>query len=175
MADTAASILSVEDIKQELRIPASETDHDGLLEAHIEAAVSFVSEYIATPLIDHSEILYLPRPGKRDSLWIRCRDVKEVTSVQYWDKDGDRREDPNQIITTDALGRIQPEGGAMSTFGPRSTDGPSFWGTAYFRSLWSWEWTWMMGTRRSDRPASSASGNSMMVTERFAPLKPSML
>lgn len=57
MATTAFEVVSLDEIKRELRLDPSVTDHDEMLTKQIDAAVAFVSRQIKTPLLTDGETM----------------------------------------------------------------------------------------------------------------------
>ena len=111
MADTATEVVTLDEIKAELRIDAAVSDHDALLTGHIEAAVSFVARHVDAPLVDVAETIYAPRPsGASLPVSFRVLAVKSVESVKYWTPASALRDDPDGAVAKGDLGRLVSEG-----------------------------------------------------------------
>ena len=115
MANAAIEIVSLDAIKQELRIGgateaerAAYTDHDTLLTGQIEAAVSFVEKLITAPLIDRSETCYAQPPARGAALVFRATHIKSVGEIRYWTPNGELRGDADGAIDAADLGRRYP-------------------------------------------------------------------
>ncbi len=112
MAATALDIVSLDAIKTELRLGGDTEDertayedHDDLLTAQIEAAVSFVSRHITASLIDRTKTVWCPPALDTNPLYLQQRYVKTLDSVAYWTPAGALREDPDGVIEIAGLGR----------------------------------------------------------------------
>ena len=64
MATAATDIVSLDEIKRELRIGATDNSQHDLLTAQIEAAVSFISREISRPLLE-GEVDDVPKALKQ--------------------------------------------------------------------------------------------------------------
>ena len=58
----AEAVLALDAIKRELRIPLQDHEHDELVLAERDAAVSFVSAFLRAPLVDIQETRRPSRP-----------------------------------------------------------------------------------------------------------------
>ena len=56
MAASVTDIISLDEMKTELRLPTDIHDHDGMITSQMKAAASFLSRYISVPLIDVTEM-----------------------------------------------------------------------------------------------------------------------
>ena len=112
MAGTATDVVTLDEIKAELRIDAAVSDHDTLLTGHIEAAVSFVSRHVDAPMVDVDETIYVPRPGGASlPVSFVALAVKSVESVKYWTfANSTLRDEPDATIAGGALGRLVSHG-----------------------------------------------------------------
>ena len=107
MATNALDIVSLATMKDELRIPVAETSHDVLLTGQIAGAVSFVSRYLRSPLLDRSEVFGCSRPSYSGTpIILPTVGVRSVGSIRYWTTDGSLREAPDGTIAVDTLGRL---------------------------------------------------------------------
>ena len=102
MSATALEIISLERMKEELRIDQTESSQDDMITAHIKSAVSFVSKEIGLPLVDVSEIFYAIPDGPQSPIGIptaKRAAVKELEQIRYYDQDGDFSAEPNQTVS----------------------------------------------------------------------------
>ena len=107
MASNELDIVSLATMKDELRIPAAEVSHDGLLTGQIAAAVSFVSRHLRVPLLDRTEDFRCSRPSYAATpIILPTVGVRSVNSVKYWTPTGSLREDPGGTIAVATLGRL---------------------------------------------------------------------
>ena len=107
MATNALDIVSLATMKSELRIPASEPEHDVLLTRQIASAVSFVSKHLRAPLLDRAEVFRSSRPSDAATpIVLPTGSVRSVGSVKYWTAGGAIREAPDGAIDVDTLGRL---------------------------------------------------------------------
>ena len=106
MAASVTDIISLDEMKTELRLPTDIHDHDGMITSQMKAAASFLSRYISVPLIDVTEIVY-GKPKKSDMpIPIEARALKEVSRIRYWSENGALRTDPTESVDTNDIGRI---------------------------------------------------------------------
>ena len=106
MATNALDIVSLATMKDELRIPATEVDHDVLLTGQIAAAVSFVSRFLRVPLVDLAVTFRCSRPSYAAApIVLSSAGVRSISSVKYWTAAGSLREEPNGSIAVGTLGR----------------------------------------------------------------------
>ena len=107
MAADALDIVSLDAMKSELRIPATEADHDTLLTGQIAAAVSFVSRHLRVPLLDRDETFRCSRPSYAAApIVLATAGVRSVSSIKYWTAAGTLREEPDGLIVVTTLGRM---------------------------------------------------------------------
>ena len=107
MAETLDQILSIEDLKGELRIPDRVTSMDSTLESQRLTAVNFVSQHIGVPLLDRAETVNSIRPEDPEHpLVLRVRGVRSVARVDLWTPAGELRLAPNQRYNAGDLGRL---------------------------------------------------------------------
>lgn len=112
MADAATDILGVSSLKQELRIRATVSSHDALLESQIKSAVSFVSRQISAPLVDQTFTLYVDSPGDDNPIVFRSRAYKAIEGIRYWTRAAQERDASDGSIAPADLGRIVQRHGA---------------------------------------------------------------
>lgn len=126
MAVSATDIISVEDLKVELRIPVDVNDHNDMLSAHISAAVAQVSATTGLPIIRRSETVEVDRPADPgEPVTIPLRHVQSVTSVNYWLPNGSGpRQAPGGSIRANTLGRLV-KGRYASDLWPPASGWPS--------------------------------------------------
>ena len=106
MAASVTDIISLDEMKTELRLPTDIDDHDGMITSQMNAAASFLSRYISVPLIDVTETVH-GTPQKSDKpIPIRARALKEVSEIRYWSENGSLRTAPDETVDTNDLGRI---------------------------------------------------------------------
>ena len=105
MAATALEVLSLDELKAELRIEDDDTSHDALLTGIISAGVSFVSRFLRAPLVDTAETHRCTRPGDDRPLAIRADAVQSMAAVRYWSDGTALREAPDGTIAVADLGR----------------------------------------------------------------------
>ena len=113
MAAAGTDIVSLNEIKTELRLGgdtdgsrAAYTERDDLLTAQIDAAVSFVSKSISSPLVDVTETLHIPPQQGVLALWFPARHVKSLGDpIRYWSPSGALRDEPDGTIAVSDLGR----------------------------------------------------------------------
>ena len=119
----AKTVLSLEEMKAELRINADVTEHDALITGQIAAAVSFVSKEISTPLIDVTETYYAEPYGPAGADQLLCfppRDVRSVPSIKYWTADGALRSEPDGEIAEDGHGRVVATAHGTAVYPPET-------------------------------------------------------
>ena len=109
MAASALDILSLAELKAELRIAAEESEHDSLLIGHIGAAVAFVGRFLRAPLVDSIERHRCTTPGTDRPLAIRADHVQSLSAIRYWPDGTALREEPSTIAVAD-LGRREQVG-----------------------------------------------------------------
>ena len=118
MASSADDILTVDELKEELRIPASSTAQDDLLQRHIDSAISFISHGQPAPLLDASTTIRV-EPATGDSpLTFRAVGVREVTEIRYWSTSVALRDAPDETIPLADLGRVEQDRRDVSVYGP---------------------------------------------------------
>lgn len=67
MAGSALDWVSVADAKRDLRLAASDTTDDDLIQSQIEEAVAWVQSHTGLPMIDRDNVQYSGRPASDDS------------------------------------------------------------------------------------------------------------
>ena len=98
MATAAISIVTLQIMKSELRIPATITDHDLIIEGQIRSAVSWVSEATGHPLVDVTKKVYVCPRGDSAPILIETRFAKSLSSIKYWDSNGALNMEANAIL-----------------------------------------------------------------------------
>lgn len=107
MAATALDIVSVPDMKEELRIPGATTSQDALLKRQIESAVSYCQHGLRAPLIDVVNVYRLtPVTGTTAPLIFAAPALKAVEHLDYWTPTGSEIAAPNGRIGGADLGRL---------------------------------------------------------------------
>ena len=107
MAASATDVLSVSDMKEELRIPGATTSHDDLLERQIESAVSFIQVSLRAPLVDEVDVYRLePVAGMREPLIFGAPALKRIENLEFWTTSGSSISDPDGHIDGADLGRL---------------------------------------------------------------------
>ena len=107
--NSALDVVTIDLIKDELRIPDGVTSQDNLLQNQIEAAVSFVSHGLRGPLVDQDEKYYLQPPAMDSPLIFASPAFKEISGIKYWSPSGSLRLDPDGAIAPGDLGRLHKE------------------------------------------------------------------
>lgn len=110
MAARATSVLSVADLKRELRIPDDDDQHDDLLTGHIQAAVSFVGRFTRAPLVDRVETHRFLNPGDDMPVALRADYVQSISDIRYWDEGTALRLAADSVIDVADLGRREQQG-----------------------------------------------------------------
>lgn len=128
MAATALDIVSLERMKDELRIPYSEVSQDSMITGQLQVGVSFVAQEVTAPLIDRTEMIQVQERSKERSIFLRASYLKQVMGVRYWNPDGALRMPANASIMVAELGRTQHH--------YRRGVGPLWAGLS--RGLWVW-------------------------------------
>ena len=99
------AIVSLEAVKQELRIPEDDTTQDALLNRHIQAATDWVIRHTDVPLQRTTQTISVYRPITENPMCIELPNITDVSNIHYWPCDSTLRvEPPNQITLAD-LGR----------------------------------------------------------------------
>ena len=110
MAATALDIVSVPDMKEELRIPGATTSQDALLKRQIESAVSYCQHSLRAPLVDVVDVYRLtPVSGTTAPLIFAGPALKSVENLEYWTPAGSKIDDPDGSILPADLGRLVHE------------------------------------------------------------------
>ncbi len=104
----AIEVVSLAQIKAELRLDADDTSQDDLLTQQVGAAVEFISGVIDRPILAESKVLYCPPPvaGSKAPLYIRGDSLTGISSIKYWTADGELRSEPDGTIEPADLGRF---------------------------------------------------------------------
>ena len=124
MADNAEAVLALDDLKRELRIPLQDHEHDELILAQRDAAVSFVSVYLRAPLVDSDDVLRPLRPGDATApLVVYAPHVQSMAPVRFWTAASSLRLDPDGEIALADLGRTV-QAGARFVLWPPSAGWP---------------------------------------------------
>ena len=112
MAATTEAVLSVAELRRELRIGIEDTNPEtaALVEAQRDSAVSAVSEYLAAPLVDTTETLRPSRPDDATAPLVLYAPGSALVSLRYWSTSGALRLDPDGEIPLQDLGRTQRAG-----------------------------------------------------------------
>ena len=110
MPERVDEIITPEEQKQEMRIPAAITDHDGRVERAFAQAVDIATKTTGIPILDRSERLWVSRPSDHyAALVMPIPYIREVERFQYWTVDGELRSEPDGTIVLAMLGRTQME------------------------------------------------------------------
>ena len=109
MAATTEAVLSVAELRRELRIGIEDTNPEtaALVEAQRDSAVSAVSKYLAAPLVDTTETLRPSRPDDATAPLVLIAAGAALVSLRYWSPSGALRLDPDGAIPLAELGRTQ--------------------------------------------------------------------
>lgn len=106
MPTTALEILSLEQAKQQLRLP-SNAEIDKIVTKNIESAVEFIDNRLLAPLIERDYDINVAWPAeKTEPLWFpNDYFIKSIRDVSYWSPTADRSGDPDIVLTPSKLGR----------------------------------------------------------------------
>ena len=125
MATTNDDLVTIAQVKLELRIPASTTSQDDLLAAQIDAAIALISAEQRTPLIDETVTIQVDPATGDDPLVFAAVGLKSVSEIRYWTPSASLRDLPDGRIAGADLGRVlsdrrrpgvyPPDGGWPST------------------------------------------------------------
>ena len=105
MAATAADLLSLPELRRELRVPAGETTLDDTLRRQTEDAAAVLSRQTHVPLVDRSTV-YTADPAPQQPALLRAPWLSRVTAVTYWTPAGSLAADPDGAVTLTDLGRL---------------------------------------------------------------------
>ena len=109
MASSGVDIVSVADMKQQLRIPTGSVKHDAMIGRQIEQAASFIAAAIDRPIVAENETFEIePAADSDGALFIPGRYVSAVSEIRYWTPAGTLRLDPDGTIAN--LGRFRAAG-----------------------------------------------------------------
>ncbi len=142
MAKMATDLVSIDRLKQELRLGgataesrAAFQEHDALLAAQIDAAVSFVAREIDAPLVETTQTLYVQPATGQHPLVFDVRALKRVSRFQYWSLSGALRQAPDGSIRVQDLGRLVLAGFRGGSHGlyPPATGWPAVRAGSLFR------------------------------------------
>ena len=106
MPALTTDIMSIDDLKVELQVEASDNTRNARIGRAFSGAIDWVGKQIGTPLLDTEKTLYFNRPD--DGNWvidIIDTTVLSITSISYWEKTQKIREEPAGQITIAGLGR----------------------------------------------------------------------
>ena len=86
-ATTALEVVSLEEIKDELRLGSDESQ-DAMITAQVEAAVSWLEKYIGRSIVQatvgtRSMVKFFPLTNDRPISFI-AKDFISLTSIEYW-------------------------------------------------------------------------------------------
>ncbi len=102
MADTDTDIITLADIKRELRLDDVDVEFDDMITAQITSAIAFCSAFIGRPVLSASaSIDVLPPPAPRGILSIYAPDIIAVDSVKFWPVGSAEELPPNTIALAD--------------------------------------------------------------------------
>ena len=104
---------------------------DALLQAQIDAAISFISHEQPAPLIDQTETILVEPVAGDDQLVFAAVGAKSITEIKYWTKSGVLRSAPDGTIAQADLGRFVPDRRFAGVYGPsggwpQTLDGSKF-------------------------------------------------
>ena len=103
----ATDIMSVDDLKVELQVEASDNTRDFRIGRAFSGAIDWVGKQIGIPLLDTEKTIYVERPDLKSRLVsITAENILSVTSVSYWETTQDLREEPTGVIAIADLGRL---------------------------------------------------------------------
>ena len=91
---------------------------DQLLQAQIDASISFISHEQPAPLIDHPETILVEPVAGDDLLAFAAVGVKSISGIKYWTSSGALRDAPDGTIAGADLGRFVPDRRFVSVYGP---------------------------------------------------------
>ena len=106
MVSRALDVLSVDEMKMELRIPSEVIDHDQLIERHISSAVAEITGYLHRPIVDTTKWTAAAKPSMimNPVAWIGYP-TRSVGSIHYWLPGQTSAENPNGHLSFQDLGR----------------------------------------------------------------------
>ena len=100
---TALDIVTLERVKSELRIPATITDHDLIIEGQIRSAVSWVSQQTGLPLVDTVKKFYSVPRGEHEPILLDTNFAKSIDRIDYWDMTGSLNTQANASLSGASL------------------------------------------------------------------------
>ena len=96
---TALDIVTLERVKSELRIPATITDHDLIIEGQIRSAVSWVSQQTGLPLVDTVKKFYSVPRSEHEPILLDTNFAKSIDRIDYWDMTGSLNTQANASLS----------------------------------------------------------------------------
>ncbi len=118
MAENATDILSIEAARQQIRVDGDV--ENSIIEQAVKSAVSYIARRTNIPLLDRSMTFdAYPCDKTRDGyIEIPTRDVKSITSIQFWGVTDHFNRDPTGTVDVSTLGRIKEVGRVTRIWGP---------------------------------------------------------
>lgn len=120
MAETTDDILTLDQIKAELRIPPGVTSQDALLQSQIDAAIAFISQEQPAPLIDETVTIQVHPVTGNCPLLFAAVGLKSITGINYWTPAASLRDAPDGTIAGADLGRVVADRRRPSVYPPAS-------------------------------------------------------
>lgn len=144
---TATDILPIATLKAELRLPASDTGQDTLLEAAIDDAVSRIEGAAGLPMLPATRVERTPAPrsGERDPVVLPAAWITGVSQVSFHGPSQHRSESPTGTFDHARLRLEQPESHSRSVTiaWPTSSAG---WPESLASAPWLWTLTCQVAT-----------------------------
>ncbi len=105
MVASALDVVSVERLREELRLGG--TEQDQMLMGHIEDSVSLIEGCLGRPVVDRTRVIYVRPPSGEEPLRFASLDVSSVSQIAYFSTSGDLRDRPDGLIAGASLGRLE--------------------------------------------------------------------
>ncbi len=134
MPASALEIITLAQLKDELRIPQDETDQDTMLTRQIESAVTYVATRTALPLVDTNETVRGVPLGSDCPICLGVqRGALEVLEFKYWETTQNYGATPMGDVAVADLGRLELREGSYAWLYPPATDWPDALDGSHFR------------------------------------------
>ena len=127
----ATDIVTVARMKTELRISATDIEHDSLIAAQLRGAASWCSAHLGQPVVEATDSFHVAPPASADDpLVVPVWDGADLVNIAYWSTSGALRLEADGELLPADLGRtsellrrtaIWPPANGWPAVLPRST------------------------------------------------------
>ena len=136
MAASTDDILTLAQLKAELRIPLETTSQDDLLRSQIASGISLLSHDLPAPLLDESKTVSVAPGTGQNPVAFAASGLREITEIKYWTPAVTLRDAPDGTIAGSDLGRVHRGDRRSASVYPPAIGWPNVLRNSYFEIVY---------------------------------------